>query len=95
MRLQVADLGRSLAFYEQVLGLHVAGRGAAHVTLAAQPEGAGGEARTLVELVERPGARPTGKVFHAANAAAPSYAAASSASAHATSASRSSSSRSA
>ena len=61
VRLQVADLDRSLAFYQQVLGLRVAARGgepgggtgAAHAVL-----GAHDDPRVLVELVERPGARP-------------------------------------
>jgi len=53
VRLQVADLARSLAFYEQVLGLRVLERGDAHAVLAAQ-----GSDASLVELRERRGARP-------------------------------------
>ena len=51
VRLQVADLARSLAFYEQVLGLRVQARTATTATL-----GAGGTA--LVELHARPAAVP-------------------------------------
>lgn len=54
VRLQVADLGRSLAFYEGVLGFRPVRRGAGEAALAAHD---GGD-RALVELVERPGARP-------------------------------------
>lgn len=53
VRLQVADLGRSLGFYEGVLGLRVLDRDAGRATLGAQ-----GEERPLVELREKPGARP-------------------------------------
>lgn len=56
VRLQIADLERSLAFYEQVLGLRVLERGDAHAVL-----GAFGDDRALVELVERKGARPAGR----------------------------------
>ncbi|HET6579654.1 MAG TPA: VOC family protein [Gemmatimonadales bacterium] len=52
VRLQVADLARSLAYYERVLGLRVVERGNGSVTLGDE----GGAA--LVELHERPGARP-------------------------------------
>ncbi len=61
VRLQVADLARSLAFYEGVLGLHVRARSAGRISLgtpAAPPGGAAGDGRELVELRERPGARP-------------------------------------
>jgi catechol 2,3-dioxygenase len=51
VRLQVADLARSLAFYERVLGLRVQARTDTTATL-----GAGSAA--LVELHERPGATP-------------------------------------
>ncbi|HET6763611.1 MAG TPA: VOC family protein [Longimicrobiaceae bacterium] len=53
VRLQIADLARSIAFYEQVLGMRTARRDGAGAGLAAQ-----GDDRVLVELVERPGARP-------------------------------------
>lgn len=53
VRLQVASLSRSLAFYEGVLGLRVVTREASHAALAAH-----GDDRPLVELTERPGARP-------------------------------------
>lgn len=55
VRLQIADLARSLAFYEQVLGLRVVEHSDAHAVLAAQ-----GEDRPLVELVERKGVGPSG-----------------------------------
>ncbi len=51
--LQVADLDRSLAYYERVLGFRVTARDAAHATLAAH-----GDDAPLVELRERAGARP-------------------------------------
>ena len=57
VRLQVADLARSLPFYERVLGLHVAARGPGRAVLAALPD-AGAAAVPLVELHERAGARP-------------------------------------
>jgi catechol 2,3-dioxygenase len=53
VRLQVADLARSLPFYEGVLGLRVLARDGDVATLAAQ-----GEDRALVELRARAGARP-------------------------------------
>ena len=53
VRLQVADLARSLAYYERVLGLRVLQRGEGTATLG----NVGGTA-PLVELRERPGARP-------------------------------------
>jgi catechol 2,3-dioxygenase len=55
VRLQVADLARSLDFYERVLGFRVLERDATHVAL-----GPFGEDRVLVDLVERRGARPSG-----------------------------------
>ena len=51
--LQVADLARSLAYYERVLGFRVLQRGAGRATLGAQ---AGDQ--PLIELRERPGASP-------------------------------------
>ncbi len=58
VRLQVAELERSLAWYEQVLGMRrlLAGDGSA--ILGAPPEGPELPGNPLVELVERPGARP-------------------------------------
>ena len=53
VRLQVADLARSLAYYEQVLGLRVLHREGGDATLAAH-----GDDAPLVELHERPGASP-------------------------------------
>ncbi|GJG89003.1 catechol-2,3-dioxygenase [Gemmatimonadetes bacterium T265] len=58
VQLQVADLARSLAFYEGVLGFRTLARDDARVTLGAQAPVVGGEAPALVELVEHPGARP-------------------------------------
>jgi len=57
VRLQVGDLERSLAWYGEVLGLRVLSRddaGRARVARLA----AHGDERVLVELRERPGARP-------------------------------------
>jgi catechol 2,3-dioxygenase len=56
VRLQVADLARSLAYYERVLGLRAVEQSATHATLAAW-----GDDRPLVELRERRGARPMGQ----------------------------------
>jgi catechol 2,3-dioxygenase len=53
VRLQVADLGRSLAYYQRTLGLRVLSREGGVARLG--PNGAG---RPLVELHERSGARP-------------------------------------
>ena len=53
VRLQVADLTRSLAFYEKVLGLSGLDRQNGRAVL-----GVGEDAAALVELAERPGARP-------------------------------------
>ena len=53
VRLQVADLDRSLAFYEHTLGLRILRRDSASVVLAAH----GGD-RPLVELDQLAGARP-------------------------------------
>jgi len=65
VRLQVADLERSLAFYVDVLGLRIVERSAGGAALATQPAAGDGELpphaagpdRALVELVERAGAR--------------------------------------
>jgi len=53
VQLQVADLARSLVFYEQVLGLRVVARDDSLARLAAH-----GDDRVLVTLRERKGARP-------------------------------------
>jgi catechol 2,3-dioxygenase len=53
VRLQVADLERSVAYYRDVLGLRELGRTAGGAAL-----GPHGEDTVLVELVERPGAAP-------------------------------------
>jgi catechol 2,3-dioxygenase len=53
VRLQVADLERSIAYYEGVIGFRVLERAAGRATL-----GAHGEETPLVELRERPGAAP-------------------------------------
>jgi catechol 2,3-dioxygenase len=53
VKLQVADLARSLAFYRQVLGLQPLERGAGAASL-----GPAGATAPLVELHELPGARP-------------------------------------
>jgi catechol 2,3-dioxygenase len=55
VRLQIADLSRSLAFYERTLGLHVVERSQTRAALAAH-----GDARVLVVLEERKGAQPAG-----------------------------------
>jgi catechol 2,3-dioxygenase len=53
VRLQVADLERSLGYYRRVLGFRVLERTGAHAALASQ-----GEDTPLIELHERPGAAP-------------------------------------
>ena len=55
VRLQVADLARSLAFYEGTLGMRVIERSASGAALAAHDD-----PRVLVELEERKGVRPAG-----------------------------------
>ncbi|HEX6323109.1 MAG TPA: VOC family protein [Vicinamibacterales bacterium] len=52
VRLQVSDLARSVAYYEQVLGLRARDRGDATATLAAA------DGRPLVVLETRPGVTP-------------------------------------
>ncbi len=65
VRLQVADLARSLAFYETLLGLRVASRDGATARLAAH-----GSEETLIELIAVPGTRPVPRgrlgLFHVA-----------------------------
>lgn len=56
VRLQVADLDRSVAYYEQVLGLRLRSRDGGTASLSAHDDDA-----PLVELVERAGARPVAK----------------------------------
>jgi catechol 2,3-dioxygenase len=56
VRLQIGDLGRSVAYYETTLGLRLLDRGAERAVL-----GTHGEAVPLVELVERRGTRPVGR----------------------------------
>src|SRR5713101_537427 len=53
VRLQVADLARSLAYYERVIGLRLLTRDGHTATLGPQHD-----ARAIVELRERPGAVP-------------------------------------
>jgi len=53
VRLQVADLARSLDYYQQVLGFRVVARSNASASLAAH-----GDDTVLIELRELPGARP-------------------------------------
>ena len=55
VRLQVSDLARSLAFYEQTLGLRVVDRTDTRASLAPH-----GDARAIVELDERRGVKPAG-----------------------------------
>ena len=52
VRLQVADLARSIDYYERVIGLRALGRSASRATL-----GAHGDDAPILELNERPGAR--------------------------------------
>ncbi len=58
VQLQVADLERSLAFYEGVLGLRRLPSGAGRAVHGRAVLGALGDPAPLMELVERPGARP-------------------------------------
>ncbi len=51
VRLQVADLARSIAYYESVIGFRVLERSSGGARL-----GAPGDDRVLVELHEKPGA---------------------------------------
>jgi catechol 2,3-dioxygenase len=56
VRLQVADLGRSVEWYERVLGFSVLERSASDASLTAHDE-----SRALVELHEKKGVRPMPK----------------------------------
>ena len=56
VRLQVADLAKSLAWYEKVLGLQVARRTADSASLTAHDDD-----KVLVELRQRTGARPVSR----------------------------------
>ncbi len=56
VRLRVANLGRSIAYYESVLGMRLLTRGDRSATL-----GAHGDDRALLELNELKGARPVPK----------------------------------
>jgi catechol 2,3-dioxygenase len=62
VRLQVADLERSIAYYETVIGLRVARRAAGVAELAAQHEPR--DDRVLVELHERSGVKPVARRGH-------------------------------
>ena len=53
VRLQVADLARSIAYYETTLGMRALHRESSHAVLGARQDDT-----ALVELHERPGARP-------------------------------------
>lgn len=53
VRLQVADLGRSLEFYQSILGLSLLGQSGATAAL-----GTLGDDAAIIELVERAGAQP-------------------------------------
>ncbi|MEO8201930.1 MAG: VOC family protein [Gemmatimonadota bacterium] len=59
VRLRVADAGRSVAFYESVLGLRVLDRSASQVMLGTQ-----GDDVPLVELHEKHGIRPSPHQSH-------------------------------
>ncbi|HVF39540.1 MAG TPA: VOC family protein [Gemmatimonadaceae bacterium] len=52
VRLQVSDLGRSISYYEQVLGLRVLETSSGSATMG------GADGRSLLSLQELPGARP-------------------------------------
>lgn len=56
VRLQVADLDRSIAYYETIIGLRVLSRDGATAKLAPQ-----GDDRIIVELREKPGAKPVSR----------------------------------
>ena len=54
VRLQIADLARSIEFYEEVLGFRIVSGAASSAALAAQ-----GDDTPIIELHEHPGARST------------------------------------
>jgi catechol 2,3-dioxygenase len=56
VQLQIANLSRSLEFYERTLGLRVLEREVSRATLAAH-----GDDRVLVELIERDGTQPAAR----------------------------------
>jgi catechol 2,3-dioxygenase len=56
VRLQIADLDRSVAYYETVIGLRVVERGDGVAKLAPH-----GDERVIVELREKKGVRPVGR----------------------------------
>jgi len=67
VELAVADLDRSVAYYEQAIGLRVVEREPGRVSLGTGGTGTGGSA--LLELAELPGARPAdgySGLFHVA-----------------------------
>lgn len=53
VKLQVANLDRSISYYQRVLGLEVGARGSGTATLTPV-----GDKRAIIELVEKPGVRP-------------------------------------
>lgn len=59
VRLQIADLGRSIAYYEATLGMHVLHRDRLRAVLGARQD-----ETPLVELHERPGTRPAPRRGH-------------------------------
>jgi catechol 2,3-dioxygenase len=59
VRLQVADLDRSIAYYETVIGLRVIGRSGATATL-----GAHGDDTVVIELRAKAGVRPVARRGH-------------------------------
>ncbi len=59
VRLQVADLDRSIAYYESVIGLRVLDRSASGATL-----GPHGSENVIVELRAKPGVRPVARRGH-------------------------------
>jgi catechol 2,3-dioxygenase len=56
VRLQIADLGRSIAYYETVIGLRVTEQTGRSAKLAPQESD-----RVIVELHEKPGVKPVGR----------------------------------